>query len=211
MLPSAHPSVQDWLQQETPAIQQAFQADPWQTAAPFVALYERYGELLQALAYDRIAAPTQADWAVAQTWRQLWQALQSAETTWDWPDYQVLAESYWATLWLPPTEAIAYDLPSMPPPLWVYTQVAIANLPGIDRLLLALTYTYRWSRSQVLDQLQMLGYRLTEAIVQQLLEIAEVRLLAALPPDLLDIYSELNDIVAHQDVIVSVRLFPGNA
>ncbi|WP_126146618.1 hypothetical protein [Synechococcus elongatus] len=210
MPPSAHPSVHDWLQQETPAIQQAFQANPWQTAAPFVALYERYGEPLQAFTTDRIGAPTQADWAVAQAWRQIWQALQLAETAWDWPDYQALAERYWADLWLPPTEAIAYDLPSMPPPLWVYTQVAIANLPGIDRLLLALTYTYRWSRSQVLNQLQMLGHRLGEPQLQQLLEIAEVRLLAALPPDLLEIYSELDYMVTHQDVIATVRLCPRN-
>lgn len=191
MLPSAHPLVRDWLQQETAAIQQAFQADPWQAAAPFVALYERYAERLQALASDRTTAPTQADWVVAQTWRQLWQALQRAETTWDWPDYQGFAESYWADLWLPPTEAIAYDLPSMPPPLWVYTQAAIAQLPGIDRFLISLIHTYRWSLSQVLDQLQMLGHRLAQAQVQQLIEIAEVRLLAALPPDLLAIYGEL--------------------
>ncbi|QFZ91425.2 hypothetical protein [Synechococcus elongatus] len=190
MLPSAHPRVHGWLQQETSAIQQAFQADPWQTAAPFVALYERYADPLLALASDRIVAPTQADWAVAQAWQQLWQALQQAETTWDWPDYQSFAECYWKDLWLPPTEAIAYDLISMPPPLWVYTQVAIAQLPGIDRLLLTLTYTYRWSRSQVLDQLQMLGHRLGEPQLQQLLEIVEVRLLAALPPDLLDIYGD---------------------
>ena len=190
MYPAAHSTVSDWLQRTTAEIQQAFQADPWQAIAPFVALYERFAQPLAALARDRYPAPTQADFAEVKAWQQIWQTLQQAETPWELTDYQACAEDYWSELWLPPTEAIAYDRDSMPPPLWIYTQAAIEQLPGIDRLLLVLTYTYRWSIPQVVEQLQLLGHRLAELQVRSLLEIAEVRLLAALPPDLLTIYGD---------------------
>lgn len=190
MHPAAHPTVHDWLQRTTAEIQQALQEDPWQAIAPFVALYERFAQPLAALARDRYPAPTQADFAEVKAWQHIWQTLQQTETTWELAQYQAVAEAYWSELWLPPTEAIAYDRDSMPLPLWIYTQAAIAQLPGIDRLLLVLTYTYRWSLPQVVEQLQLLGHRLAEPQVRSLLDIAEVRLLAALPPDWLTIYGD---------------------
>lgn len=91
---------------------------------------------------------------------------------------------------LPDVESIHYSLADAPPPLWCYTERALANLSPMHRLIVLMAQTFAWSNTRISAYLQAEGDRITPAEVQTELHRAYQALEKALPADIREIYTD---------------------
>jgi hypothetical protein len=66
---------------------------------------------------------------------------------------------------LPEVEEIHYVLAEASPPLWCYTERALNQLDPIERLIIIMAQTFRWSDTRIAAYLQAEGEQITPVAV----------------------------------------------
>ncbi|HEY9880406.1 MAG TPA: sigma-70 family RNA polymerase sigma factor, partial [Leptolyngbyaceae cyanobacterium] len=89
---------------------------------------------------------------------------------------------------VPDVESIHYSLKEASPPFWCYVEQALDRLPAVERLMVLMARTFRWSETRIAAYLQAEGERISPAQVRERLQIAYRNLEAALPQDIRAIY-----------------------
>lgn len=189
-----HPLIKPLLNYGDRELLQFWQAYP-DRGQYFTALYCRYGALVYGLLTNCAVPTLQIDYLFARTWRQIFQELQLRLTTEELPPDPSLQN--WVLNQtagsihqkeIPAIEHIHYCLSEAPPPLWCYLEVALAQLAALDRLILLMAQTFRWSESRIVAYLQSEGEAIELAEVQTRLSHGYQVLQEALPADIRDIY-----------------------
>ncbi|HEY9761338.1 MAG TPA: sigma-70 family RNA polymerase sigma factor [Trichocoleus sp.] len=169
----------------------------------FTAIFCRYSSVVYTLIRHSARSPVQAEYLFALTWRHILHELGGL----DWPEY-VQAEAASggkrpSTLqsWIinvtalcinqavvPDVESIHYSLKEASPPFWCYVEQALDRLPPVERLMVLMARTFRWSETRIAAYLQAEGERISPAQVRERLQTAYRNLEAALPQDIRAIY-----------------------
>lgn len=89
---------------------------------------------------------------------------------------------------VPEVESIHYSLAQASPPLWCYVEQALDRLPPLERLILVMAMTFRWSEARIVAYLRAEGEHISTAEVRQKLGQAYQRLEESLPEDIRVIY-----------------------
>lgn len=176
-----------------------FQAEP--TAGRyFTAIFCRYSPIVYSLIRHSARSPVQADYLFALTWRHILHELgglalpPEEEAS---PSQRSLSIQSWLInvtalcinqAVLPEVEDIHYVLEEASPPLWCYVDQALDSLDPLERLILVMARTFRWSETRIAAYLQAEGERLTPTEVGKRLRVASQHLEQALPEDIYQIY-----------------------
>ncbi|MGA1355746.1 MAG: sigma-70 family RNA polymerase sigma factor [Prochlorothrix sp.] len=194
---SNHPLVQALAQRSDQDLLTLFQRYPEQ-GCYFAAIFCRYTPVVYTLVQHSVSSPVQADYLFAVTWRHLYYELGGLDlhrsdpsnptkaTLQSWL-IQVTAQCI-NQAQLPPVEAIAYNLEAAPPVLWCYIYQSLDRIDPLNRLILIMGETFRWSETRISAYLRAEGENLAPAEVRQRLEVAQAELLADLPQDIREIY-----------------------
>jgi DNA-directed RNA polymerase specialized sigma24 family protein len=170
----------------------------------FTAIFCRYSPIVYTLIRHSARSPVQADYLFALTWRHILHELGGLD--WPQPEAETAgpeAVKPAATLqnWVinvtalcinqavvPEVESIHYSLKDASPPLWCYLERALDQLPPVERLMVLMARTFRWSETRIAAYLQAEGERISAAGVRERLQTAYRNLEAALPADIRAIY-----------------------
>ncbi|HEY9738406.1 MAG TPA: sigma-70 family RNA polymerase sigma factor [Trichocoleus sp.] len=168
----------------------------------FTAIFCRYSPIVYSLIRHSARSPVQADYLFALTWRHILHELGGL----DWPELtfeDAAKDTSSASLqsWIinvtalcinqavvPDVESIHYSLKEAPPPLWCYVEQALDQLPPVERLMVLMARTFRWSETRIAAYLQAEGERISPAQVKERLQVAYRNLEEALPQDIRAIY-----------------------
>lgn len=168
----------------------------------FTAIFCRYSPVVYSLIRHSARSPVQADYLFALTWRHILHELGGL----DWPEpgsEEASAEKRAVSLqsWIinvtalcinqavvPDVESIHYSLQEASPPLWCYVERALDQLPPVERLMVLMARTFRWSETRIAAYLQAEGERIAPTEVRERLLMAYRNLEAALPSDIRAIY-----------------------
>jgi len=182
-----------------------FKAEP-EAGRYFTAIFCRYSPVVFSLINHSTRSPIQSEYLFALTWRHILNELGGLElpdadtsTRGDEPQGRSLSLQSWlinvtalcinqATL--PDVEEIHYSLSQASPPLWCYVERALDRLDPLERLILVMAQTFRWSDTRISAYLQAEGERVPPAEVSVRLRQAAQSLEAALPEDIRAIYLE---------------------
>jgi hypothetical protein len=177
---------------------QAFRQQP-ESGRYFTALFCRYSTLVFTLIRHSAKSPVQADYLFALTWRHVLHELNGLELTADGKDPE--GKPFSLQSWLinltalcinqaelPEAESIHYALQEAPPPLWCYVERSLDQISAVERLMVVMAQTFRWSDTRIAAYLQAEGESMTPAQVRQQLQVAYQNLEAALPEDIRAIY-----------------------
>ncbi|QQE66802.1 hypothetical protein GFS31_35050 [Leptolyngbya sp. BL0902] len=166
----------------------------------FTAIFCRYSPMVYSLIRHSARSPVQADYLFALTWRHILHELTglacpTAEATED------SQKPFTLQNWLinvtalcinqaviPEVESIHYSLAQASPPFWCYLEQALDRLPPLERLVLVMALTFRWSEARIVAYLRAEGDQISAADVRQTLDQAYRRLEEALPEDIRIIY-----------------------
>lgn len=194
---SNHPLVQGLAQRSDQDLLTLFQRYPEQ-GCYFAAIFCRYTPVVYTLVCHSVSSPVQADYLFALTWRHLYYELGGLDlrrsdpasptkaTLQSWL-IQITAQCI-NQAQLPPVEAIAYNLETAPPVLWCYIYQSLDRIDPLNRLILIMGETFRWSETRISAYLRAEGENLAPAEVHQRLLAAQAELLADLPQDIRAIY-----------------------
>jgi hypothetical protein len=174
----------------------------------FTAIFCRYNPMVYTLIRHSARSPVQADYLFALTWRHILHELTglscpTAEATED--SQKPFTLQNWLVnvtalcinqAVIPEVESIHYSLAQASPPFWCYLEQALDRLPPLERLVLVLALTFRWSEARIVAYLQAEGEQLSATDVRQTLDQAYRRLEEALPEDIRMIY--LHDQLPHE-------------
>ncbi|MGD1905367.1 MAG: RNA polymerase sigma factor [Leptolyngbyaceae cyanobacterium] len=178
-----------------------FKADP--TAGRyFTTIFCRYSPIVYSLIRHSARSPVQADYLFALTWRHILNELGGLELPAEEPTPEHGAQPVTSLQsWLinltalcinqavlPEVEEIHYVLAEASPPLWCYTERALNQLEPIERLIIIMAQTFRWSDTRIAAYLQAEGEQITPVAVASRLRIACRHLAEALPEDIRQIY-----------------------
>ncbi len=179
-----------------------FQADP--TAGRyFTAIFCRYSPIVYSLIRHSARSPVQADYLFALTWRHILNELGGLElpspvqtSSLDSQPTTVSLQSWLINITalcinqavLPEVEDIHYVLSEASPPLWCYTERALNQLDPIERLIIIMAQTFRWSDTRIAAYLQAEGEQITPVAVANRLRVACRHLAESLPEDIRQIY-----------------------
>jgi hypothetical protein len=169
----------------------------------FTAIFCRYSPIVYSLIRHSARSPVQADYLFALTWRHILHELSGLE----WPeaiaDESGSSEKRPLSLqsWIinvtalcinqavvPDVESIHYSLDAASPPFWCYVEQALDNLAPVERLMILMSRTFRWSETRIAAYLQAEGERISPAEVKERLQVAYRNLELALPQDIRAIY-----------------------
>lgn len=166
----------------------------------FTAIFCRYSPMVYTLIRHSARSPVQADYLFALTWRHILHELNG----FDCPTAEATEDSqkpFTLQNWLinvtalcinqaviPEVESIHYSLAQASPPFWCYLEQALDRLPPLERLVLVMALTFRWSEARIVAYLRAEGEQLSAAEVRQTLDRAYQRLEEALPEDIRIIY-----------------------
>ncbi len=164
----------------------------------FTTIFCRYSPIVYSLIRNSAISPVQADYLLALTWRHIYHELRGLDlgaTTAAGPDAFSL-QNWLINITalcinrteLPPVESIPYSLQAASPPLWCYIQVALDQLPALQRLIIVMAQTYHWSEPRIAAYLQAEGENLSPVEVKMRLREGYKMLEDALPADIREIY-----------------------
>ncbi len=194
---SNHPIVKSLFHHSDQELLTLFQNYPDQ-GKYFVAIFCRYGMIVQTLIQHSVRSPVQADYLLAQTWQHIFYELRGLDLR-EGAD----PETGNTTLqnWLinitaisinqeemPPVESIRYSLEMAPPPLWCYVRQVLDRLEPLLRLILLMFQTFHWSETRIAAYLQAEGESISHQEVKSLLEQGYHNLDSNLPEDIKAIY-----------------------
>ncbi|MEM6519397.1 MAG: sigma-70 family RNA polymerase sigma factor [Cyanobacteria bacterium P01_C01_bin.70] len=182
---------------------QRFKAEP-EAGRYFTAIFCRYSPVVFSLITHSARSPVQAEYLFALTWRHILNELGGLDLT----AAETLAagkadqgRSLSLQSWLinvtalcinqatlPEVEDIHYSLTQASPPLWCYVERSLDRLDPLERLILVMAQTFRWSDTRISAYLQAEGERIMPAEVARRLRQAGQNLEAALPEDIRVIY-----------------------
>jgi DNA-directed RNA polymerase specialized sigma24 family protein len=176
-----------------------FKADPG-AGRYFTAIFCRYSPIVYSLIRHSARSPVQADYLFALTWRHILNELGGLELPSDEHGGQkqpeISLQSWLINITalcinqavLPEVEEIHYVLAEASPPLWCYTERALNQLDPIERLIIVMAQTFRWSDTRIAAYLQAEGEQITPVAVASRLRQACRHLAEALPADIRQIY-----------------------
>ena len=163
----------------------------------FVAIFCRYGPIVNTLIRHSVRSTVQADYLFAITWRHIYYELGGL----DLYEYATEDKPFTLQTWLinitavcinrvelPPVEAIHYSLQKASPPLWCYLEQALDRLLPLQRLIILMAKTFHWSETRIAAYLQAEGEIMPPHEVKRQLEAAYQDLEVVLPDDIRDIY-----------------------
>ncbi|MDJ0517246.1 MAG: sigma-70 family RNA polymerase sigma factor [Trichodesmium sp. MO_231.B1] len=194
---SNHPIVKSLFHHSDQELLTLFQNYPDQ-GKYFVAIFCRYGMIVQTLIQHSVRSPVQADYLLAQTWQHIFYELRGLDLR-EGAD----TETGNTTLqnWLinvtaisinqeemPPVESIRYSLEMAPPPLWCYVRQVLDQLEPLLRLILLMFQTFHWSETRIAAYLQAEGETISHQEVKSLLQQGYHNLDTNLPEDIKAIY-----------------------
>ncbi len=172
----------------------------------FVALFCRYSPIVFTLIRHAARSPVQAEYLFAATWRHLFHELRGLDLrqlagreSAVPPDaaHQPATIQTWLInvtavcinqAHIPPVEDIHYSLGDASPPFWCYVDQAIGLLPPMQRFIVLMAQTFRWSETRIAAHLQAEGDRLSVAEVRQQLHYSYGQIERNLPDDIRTIY-----------------------
>jgi len=182
---------------------QRFKAEP-EAGRYFTAIFCRYSPVVFSLITHSARSPVQAEYLFALTWRHILNELsgldlEAAEATVAGETGQGRSLSLQSWLInvtalcinqaaLPEVEEIHYSLNQASPPLWCYVERSLDRLDPLERLILVMAQTFRWSDTRIAAYLQAEGERMMPTEVSVRLKQAGQNLEAALPEDIRTIY-----------------------
>ncbi|MGD1699755.1 sigma-70 family RNA polymerase sigma factor [Dapis sp. BLCC M229] len=194
---SNHPIVKSLFHHSDQELLTLFQNYPDQ-GKYFVAIFCRYGMIVQTLIQHSVRSPVQADYLLAKTWQHIFYELRGLDLR-EGSD----TETGNTTLqnWLinvtaisinqeeiPPVESIRYSLEMAPPPLWCYVRQVLDQLEPLLRLILLMFQTFHWSETRIAAYLQAEGETISHQEVKSLLQQGYHNLDTNLPEDIKAIY-----------------------
>lgn len=172
----------------------------------FTAIFCRYSPVVFSLIGHSARSPVQAEYLFALTWRHILYELSGLElptteqsSSSDAEPGRSLSFQSWLINMtalcinqavLPDVERIHYSLAQASPPLWCYVERALNQLPPLERLILVMAQTFRWSHTRISAYLQAEGDRISPTEVAVRLRRASQNLEAALPDDIRELYLE---------------------
>lgn len=200
-----HPIVQQLGHLSDRELLQHFKAEP-EAGRYFTAIFCRYSPVVFSLINHSARSPVQAEYLFALTWRHILNELGGLELPAANPSENP-AEAQGRSLslqsWLinvtalcinqaalPDVEEIHYSLAQASPPLWCYVERALERLDPLERLILVMAQTFRWSDTRISAYLQAEGERIPPTEVSVRLRQAAQNLEAALPEDIRALYLE---------------------
>lgn len=194
-----HPLIQELAQHSDLELLMLLQRHPSQ-GRYFVALFCRYSALVYPLTWHLSASEIQGNYLFATVWRYLHSVLPTLglehldphqrgesslrgwllKATADWINY----------LDVPASEAIAYRLTEVSPPLWCFVHTALQQLSPQLRTWMLLKQTFGWDEFQVMAHAQQREPTLTLEAVKAGLHEGYGQLEALIPSDIRRIYWE---------------------
>jgi hypothetical protein len=164
----------------------------------FVAIFCRYSPIVHTLVRRSMRSPVQADYLFAITWRHIFNELGGLNLRDGLPaGAPPTSLQNWLInitaacinrVQLPPVESINYSLQATSPPLWCYVERSLDQLEPIQRLMVLMAQTFRWSETRISAYLQAEGERMAPAEVRRSLVAAYQQLETVLPDDISQIY-----------------------
>lgn len=162
-----------------------------------VAIFCRYSPIIYSLAWQGTTCAKAADFLFASIWHFLHRQMlaldaQTIQATGEqglqsWLIQRTAAGI--ARLDVPSPEEIRYNLSTTPPPLWCYLQLALDELPSLQRFAILMTRQLGWSETRISTYLQAEKVTaLSPEEVRTLLHEGEQQLEVLLPEDIHQIY-----------------------
>lgn len=198
-----HPLVQSLGALSDRELLRHFQAEA-DVGKYFTAIFCRYSPVVYTLISHSVRSPVQAEYLFAQTWRHILNELggltlppetggESSDPT---PGRSLTLQSWLINVTalcinqakLPDVEDIHYSLAEAPPPLWCYVERALNQLAPLERLILVMSQTFRWSHTRISAYLRAEGEQVPPVEVAAKLPQAAAALDLALPEDIRTIY-----------------------
>ncbi|MEM0981641.1 MAG: sigma-70 family RNA polymerase sigma factor [Cyanobacteria bacterium P01_H01_bin.58] len=199
-----------------------FKASP-EAGKYFTTIFCRYSPVVYSLISHSARSPVQADYLFALTWRHILNELSGLELPSAESDQAEIGQGRSLSLqsWLinvtalcinratlPEVEDIHYSLSQASPPLWCYVERALDRLDPLERLILVMAQTFRWSETRIAAYLQAEGKRIAPTEIRVRLRQASENLEMALPEDIREIYlgvsTKEGDRTPLSDLIASV-------
>ncbi|NEP88308.1 MAG: sigma-70 family RNA polymerase sigma factor [Okeania sp. SIO2C2] len=194
---SNHPIVKSLFHHSDQELLTLFQNYPDQ-GKYFVAIFCRYGMIVQTLIQHSVRSPVQADYLFAQTWQHIFYELRGLDLR---EGADPTQENTTLQNWLinvtaislnqaeiPPVESIRYSLQVAPPPLWCYVRQVLDQLEALLRLILLMSQTFHWSETRIAAYLQAEGETISSQEIKSLLQQGYHHLDNNLPEDIKAIY-----------------------
>lgn len=200
-----------------------FKAEP-EAGKYFVTIFCRYSPVVYTLVSHSARSPVQGDYLFALTWRHILNELGGVNLSTTDPTEQEASTGRSLTLqsWLinvtalcinqsalPEVEDIHYELEQASPPLWCYTERALNQLPPLERLILLMANTFRWSNTRISAYLQAEGERIPPAEIAVKRRQASQALEAALPEDIRVLYLAADTEPPDQSLSEPMTALPG--
>ncbi|MBE7382854.1 MAG: sigma-70 family RNA polymerase sigma factor [Leptolyngbya sp. SIO1E4] len=200
-----HPIVQQLGHLSDRELLVHFKAEP-EVGKYFSTIFCRYSPVVYSLISHSARSPVQAEYLFALTWRHILNELGGLELppadaaigSEDAQGRSLSLQSWLINVTalcinqvvLPEVEDIHYSLAQASPPLWCYVERALDRLDPLERLILVMAQTFRWSDTRISAYLQAEGERIAPAEVAVRLRQAAQNLETALPEDIRALYLE---------------------
>ena len=194
---SNHPLIKSLYNHSDRELLTLFQRHPEQ-GKYFTAIFCRYSPIVYTLIGHSGRTPVQADYLFAMTWRHIYHALAELDLRGsNVPGMENFNLQNWLInitalcinqAELPPVESIHYSLQTASPPLWCYTSQALEFIPALERFVLLMSESFRWSETRIAAYLQAEGETLSPAEVKSIVESGLKQLQDTLPSDIRAIY-----------------------
>lgn len=196
-----HPIVKSLFHYSDQELLTLFQRHPDQ-GQYFTAIFCRYSPMTYTLICHSARSPVQADYLFALTWRHIQRELGGLDLYEGAPpgatEPTITLQNWLINITaacinqavLPEVESIHYSLKDAPPPLWCYVEQALDRLPPVQRLMVVMAQTFRWSETRISAYLQAEGEAISPAQVRAQLQEGYQRLETVLPEDIRAIYLE---------------------
>ncbi len=196
-----HPVVKSLFHYSDHDLLTLFQRHP-EAGQYFTAIFCRYSPIVYTLIQHSARSPVQADYLFAITWRHIYHELGgldlravSPQRTGESTEPSTL-QSWLINITaicinrveLPAVESIHYSLQAASPPLWCYVEQGLDQLPPVQRLMILMAQTFRWSETRISAYLQAEGERMSPAEVKTQLQDGYRHLEEVLPDDIRAIY-----------------------
>ncbi|MBD1999486.1 sigma-70 family RNA polymerase sigma factor [Leptolyngbya sp. FACHB-541] len=198
----SHPLVKSLFHYSDQELLTLFQRHP-DAGQYFTAIFCRYSPIVYTLIRHSARSPVQADYLFAITWKHIYHELGGLDLHAAAAPSAASRSGLSLQSWLinvtavcingadlPAVESIHYSLKAASPPLWCYIEQALDQLPPVQRLMIVMAQTFRWSETRIAAYLQAEGETISAAEVKTQLQDGYQKLEATLPADIRAIYLE---------------------
>ncbi|MEM6251757.1 MAG: sigma-70 family RNA polymerase sigma factor [Cyanobacteria bacterium P01_D01_bin.156] len=161
----------------------------------FTAIFCRYSSVVYTLIRHSARSTVQSEYLFALTWRHILYELSGLDLPPN-PPKEFSLQAWLVNLTavcinqaaLPDVEEIHYSLQDAPPPLWCYVTQALERLQPLQRLVIVMAQTFRWSKTRIAAYLRAEGQHISPKAVATVLADAQTSLKSSLPSDIQTIY-----------------------